>query len=299
MSLINDALKKANQAQKKRAPQGPLGAPLQPVESLKRPPSHMPKIAAGLLAVILAGASAWYFMGGKTNESPDLALAGTSGLPTVAVASDPGASTPSVESSSSPEVVESPTKTPAEMRSSATPNLPSAVRAQIDTGSAVVATESATQPGVQRTDMASLRMPEPLTTPMTDQSNGGPGAPMVARPAATLEISPPPGVRPSAPPMAPTVSTSRVPAGSAPVVANVPADSAATAAPDATHAEIEFPNLQLQGIFFRMKNPSVMINRRSLFVGDTIAGVRIVDIQRRTVTIEKDGQRKVLSMSGF
>ena len=51
MSLINDALKKANQAQKKRAPSGPLGAPIQPVEALKRPPSHLPKVVGALLAL--------------------------------------------------------------------------------------------------------------------------------------------------------------------------------------------------------------------------------------------------------
>jgi len=48
-----------------------------------------------------------------------------------------------------------------------------------------------------------------------------------------------------------------------------------------------------------MKNPSVMINRRALFVGDKISGVRVAENQRRTVTIEKDGRRKEISMSGF
>lgn len=299
MSLINDALKKANQAQKKRAPQGPLGAPLQPVDSLKRPPSHMPMVAVALLTLVLGGASVWIFMGWKANNNPALAQAETAGSPIAAGASGTGERAPVVDSASTSVIVEPATESPPETTSPSISSSPSAVRAPIDTGASAVAAETASLPDVQRDGMAALKMPEPLKKPMTDNAIVGTDAPTIARPSASLGSSTPSGVGPSATPMASTASGPGAPAVSPPLVAAVPAVPAASSASVARNTEIEFPNLQLQGIFFRLKNPSVMINSRSLFVGDKIAGVRIADIQRRTVTIEKDGQQKTLSMSGL
>lgn len=71
------------------------------------------------------------------------------------------------------------------------------------------------------------------------------------------------------------------------------------AGPTRSEPESGFPELNLQGIFYRLKNPSVMINRRALYVGDEIAGAKVVEIQRRAVIMEKDGRRKTLSMGGF
>lgn len=57
---------------------------------------------------------------------------------------------------------------------------------------------------------------------------------------------------------------------------------------------VTFPPLKLQGIFFRMKNPSVLINNLTLFIGDKVAGVSVVEIHRTKVTLELNGARKEL-----
>lgn len=311
MSLINDALKKANQTQKKRAPSGPLGAPIQPVEALKRPPSHLPKVVGALLALVVGGVSVWAFMAWKSKDNFNLAMVDTAGAQPAAVETRPIASKAAVDTASAMAPVETASMPAEELAANHVPSQTAAVRAKIDAGGAAATTETTQPPGVQRTDMAALQMPQPLTTPMTDAASVSSGASTVARPSATLQLTPPSGARPSAPTpsvapatsakAAPRTVPSPSPTTSSPAVAKAPTVAAASSTPGANTAEVEtkFPNLELQGIFFRLKNPSVMINRRALFVGDKISGVRIVDIQRRTVTIEKDGQRKALSMSGF
>lgn len=57
---------------------------------------------------------------------------------------------------------------------------------------------------------------------------------------------------------------------------------------------VTFPPLKLQGIFFRMTNPSVLINNLTLFIGDKVDGVSVVQIQRTKVTLELNGSQKVL-----
>ncbi len=57
-----------------------------------------------------------------------------------------------------------------------------------------------------------------------------------------------------------------------------------------------FPALKVQGIFYRAKNPSAMINGKSLFVGDHVAGATIVAITADSVTVELNGAKKVLTL---
>jgi hypothetical protein len=57
---------------------------------------------------------------------------------------------------------------------------------------------------------------------------------------------------------------------------------------------VEFPPLTLQGIFYRPKNPSALINGRTLFVGDQIGEVKVIAIEQRSVKVELRGVVKVL-----
>jgi hypothetical protein len=57
-----------------------------------------------------------------------------------------------------------------------------------------------------------------------------------------------------------------------------------------------FPKLKLQGIYFRRTNPSVLINGRTLFVGDHVDGARVVTVDRQTVTMEFSGQTNLLTL---
>lgn len=57
------------------------------------------------------------------------------------------------------------------------------------------------------------------------------------------------------------------------------------------------PELKLQAIVFRMKNPSALINGRHVEAGDTVSGARIVEIQRTTVFYEWQGQKLPLRLN--
>lgn len=57
-----------------------------------------------------------------------------------------------------------------------------------------------------------------------------------------------------------------------------------------------WPKLDLQGIFFRLKDPSVRINGTNLYVGNEIEGVRVVEIQRQSVIVQLGGETNVLTL---
>jgi hypothetical protein len=57
-----------------------------------------------------------------------------------------------------------------------------------------------------------------------------------------------------------------------------------------------FPALKLQAIYYRLDDPSVLINGRTLREGQQIEGARVGRIDRRTVQVEYNGQVKELSL---
>src|SRR6266446_9298716 len=54
--------------------------------------------------------------------------------------------------------------------------------------------------------------------------------------------------------------------------------------------------LKVQGIFYRERDPSAIINGQSVSVGDRIGAARVVAIERQSVTVEIAQERKVLSL---
>ncbi len=58
----------------------------------------------------------------------------------------------------------------------------------------------------------------------------------------------------------------------------------------------QFPELRLNGIFYRPAKPSAIINGKLVFPGDDIEGVKIISIERNSVTVEFGDQKKVLRM---
>ena len=57
-----------------------------------------------------------------------------------------------------------------------------------------------------------------------------------------------------------------------------------------------FPVLKVQGIFFRAKNPAAVINAKTVFIGDQVSNAKVVAITTDSVTIEFNGNRKVLTL---
>jgi hypothetical protein len=54
--------------------------------------------------------------------------------------------------------------------------------------------------------------------------------------------------------------------------------------------------LKLQAIRYRLTKPSVLINNKTLFLGDEIGGAKLVAIERQRVRLVGQGQTTVLEM---
>jgi hypothetical protein len=59
---------------------------------------------------------------------------------------------------------------------------------------------------------------------------------------------------------------------------------------------VAFPSLKLQGIVHRETNPSALINGRTYFVGNYIAGTRLISINATSVVVEFSGQQRELQL---
>jgi hypothetical protein len=80
-----------------------------------------------------------------------------------------------------------------------------------------------------------------------------------------------------------------------PAVAANPTPAIGTpTAPSAVAATAGGP--KLQGIFYSANNASVIINGKSMKVGDEANGIKVVSIAQKSVTIESGGQRRELTM---
>lgn len=91
-------------------------------------------------------------------------------------------------------------------------------------------------------------------------------------------------------------TTNASPRQSEPVQKRVTPPTAISASAAAAGAPVKFPPLRLQSIFYRPTNPSVMINGKTLFLGDEINGVTVADIQPSSVTLVLSGQTNVLTL---
>ncbi len=79
------------------------------------------------------------------------------------------------------------------------------------------------------------------------------------------------------------------PAAAAPVVTAAPATPPVAAPPG-------FPALRLQAVYYRMKGPTVVIDGKTLRVGDRISDARVVSIERMRVEMDWQGERRWLSL---
>lgn len=134
---------------------------------------------------------------------------------------------------------------------------------------------------------ASLPAPAPVTAnpapaPVTPAPNAQTTAPAPVQPEVVSNPAP------VAPTPAPAIVTRPVTAKKAPATPP-PATTTAKATPT-------FPPLKLQGIYFRRTNPSAMINNQNVGIGESVDGVQVIAIERMLVTVELEGQKKVLTL---
>ena len=56
------------------------------------------------------------------------------------------------------------------------------------------------------------------------------------------------------------------------------------------------PSIKLQGISYRKQNASVLINGKTLFVGDRVGSAKLIAIEPHSATLEIDGEQQVLTL---
>lgn len=265
MSLINDALKRAHEAQKRQAPTGPLGAPLQPAEPPRRPGgAGAGSFLVPVILILLLGLSFWLIRGWWISRRP-------AGAPAVAAAPQilpepprPTAAVPVIPLPSRPEppVAPVPSPAPAPVKPKEVAKAPTPPRSGIVVNTNVVVREL---PVAVVPANPARPSPAPAVEP-------APAAASVA--VAGIATDPPvPVTLPAAP-------------SGEPVSGGVPPLPAAPA----------FPELKLQGIFYRKDAPEALISGKSVRVGGKVKEARVTAIERTSVTLEFGGQRRTLSL---
>jgi hypothetical protein len=87
-----------------------------------------------------------------------------------------------------------------------------------------------------------------------------------------------------------------------PVPAAVPSTPEALPEPVNTNSHPEVveppkPELKLQAILFNPRNPSALVNGRTVYVGDRVSGARVTAITPKAVTLTSETFTNVLSLS--
>jgi len=118
--------------------------------------------------------------------------------------------------------------------------------------------------------------------------------------AAPVQASPPPQLSPQS--VSVSGVTNPIP-GTAPTMPDNP-PTATAPENDVTNTVAviappppKLPPLKLQAIVFNPKRPSVLINGRSLFVGEKLGDLRVVAIDRESATLVGAGQTNTLTMA--
>jgi hypothetical protein len=104
-------------------------------------------------------------------------------------------------------------------------------------------------------------------------------------------------------------ATTPAPAVSAPVVSTpavamvVPPPRASTPAAEPAPEPVKAqpvvqatPSFRLQAIYYRMHGPTVIINGKTLKIGDEVDGAKLIDIERTSAEIDVQGKRQKLTM---
>ena len=265
MSLINDALKRASEAQAQAAtrPRGPKGVedlpvPMTPVATRERP-AWLPIAGISVLILALLGASGFFFSKWWKERK--------AWQPYVERPPDPEPPTNSVAKA----------KPPAPKPAASSTNNP-VVKTNVDV--AVVPPVKPVlpepPPPPPANSVAAIAMALTTTNPPT------PVTPQVT----------PPVVPPVVPPTVAVVETNRPPAVVPPPV-KPPPDT--TKKPDDTVtkvAAVEFPDIKLQGIIRGKKKTTAIVNGKTLSLGDRVEGAFLLKIDQESVTFEKGSTRR-------
>ncbi len=288
MSLINDALKRASEAQVQTTPRprGPKGVedrpvPMVPAATRERP-AWLPIVAISLLVLALLSASGFFFAKWWKERQ----------------AWQPYAETPEDDSATNnaagPRPAQIAKKTdpvaPAPQKVTSTNPPPPAV-----TPPTLTPTNPAPAVNVPSPPPVSLPPAPTMTNPAVAVVPAVTGLPPVVAPPAVA----PPAVAPPAvaaivtnpPPIVPAVVT-KVEPTPPPVVIPPPASTGKTTDGSTKVAAVDFPDIKLQGIIRAKKKTSAIVNGKTLSLGDRLDGAFLLKIDQESVTFEKGSVRR-------
>lgn len=288
MSLINDALKRAAeaqgqpQAQAPTRPRGPKGVedlpiPMTPVSARERR-AWVPVVGIGLVIVALLGASGFFFAKWWKERKAWQPYA------TEDIDEDGMPKTNLVAKAEPPKAV--PPKTTKALVAPA----PTATNPPAMTKVAVVPPTPLPEPSKTNTSPVAVT-PTPVSPPT-------PVPPVAPTPTnlVTQPSPPPQPPTPAPPPKAEpvkVVSTNTTPPPTPPPT--TPPETAKKGDDHVTKvASVEFPELKLQGISRRKNKTFAVLNGKTLSVGDRIEGVMLLKIDTDSVIVEKGGARREL-----
>ncbi|PAW83685.1 MAG: hypothetical protein B9S33_13225 [Pedosphaera sp. Tous-C6FEB] len=307
MSLINEALKRASEAQaadqppgaappRSRAPKGvaDLPMPMLPTAAPARS-EWLPVVGIGLVIFLLLTTSGFFFWKWWEDRKAWQPYAETPPDPEGDTAKQ-SLTKPTLVSTSSPPVTVSKAPTPPLVATNAPPtNLPPTV---------------IVQPSVPATNPVAVIPPvTPVPVP--------PAVAVVKPPTVSTSAPPvvviPPTVVPVLPPVSPLVTNpppatvvqvamntgTNAPPQPAPPPIRVPPTPALdskkkTEPPAPSLAEVQFPDLKLQGMIKGKKKVTVLVNGKTISLGDRIEGATLTRIENESVVFEKSGARREL-----
>lgn len=273
MSLINDALKRARQAQRER--RGPPPLILQPADQsgVKSGARGVSKSGAIVMSVVLlagVGVVLWQFKGAKPEGSAK-AITATNLVRTVP--EKPG--------------LPADVKVSAQPLKSETAGLEKTAKADEQAAAGTRADRKVASQGTVDTNGATVSGIGGAVERGAGPEAAGATALKAAEKSASVAGTSP------AEPVSKAVGAAAATALESPGAA---LEGGKTEEWPAASVPASFPNLKLQGIYYRIKRPSALINNRTVHVGDTIEGARVVSIQRLSVKLEMGGQTRDLSL---
>lgn len=285
MSLINDALKRARQMQKRPAispsGEGITSPPLQPMEELGREKSQRLLVVIPVLLLSL-GASFWFLWKWKSAEAK--AAASSGGSDSAEVQTTRTAKTNALAIAAETMTQWKARQESVEMES------PAEVKAstQAETKKTAVLLAEATRAN-ESAKTTNTSPPGLIITSSGAAVAGGPS--LSAQTRGTLPV--PPNTTPAN--RVSSGAASSVSPATVPTSETVAINSSPQAAPPVPITEpVTVP--KLQGIFYRLKRPTAVIDGRIVSLGDDINGHRVIRIERDTVKLVAGGRTNTLTL---
>lgn len=284
MSLINDALKRASQAEKARAPRPLANTVLQPTQA-PRSSGFGPGMFIAAALVLLVGGGGWFLWQYFSHRQPG-AVAQNQANNQVAAVAPPVKPLPTLSRLTNPPAVDArldsklkPTGVPLSSHIN-TPPIHTLVQPTNKPVKPVATTTKVPTPPPVKTNL--VRVTAPTNTSATTVT------PIPLPPTNRV-------VKPVAPPATNALPVPVIPPATTLVAVVSPAPPTPPP-PIPAPIKVDFPPLKLQGIFFRATNPSALINGKTVFAGDYIGDVKVVAIERQRVKVELEGATKTIPL---